>query len=181
VCQERQYAVARPSMLDAVNRALLRPSWAIAGRLRPINRMTASSRRDWRGPGAARASSARAAQHHRVAEAAEQLDRPNTAMLLEIPTRLWEHVTQRHVAADWEFKALTALERATAEADSIPALRKAWRKRNAPSTRLTITFRRPRSACVSRWKPGPRMRRGRTSGLSRRSRPSLANASGKGS
>jgi hypothetical protein len=51
--------------------------------------------------------------------------RPNYAMLLEIPTRLREHAGLRRAAADQEFEALTALERATAEADGIPALRKA--------------------------------------------------------
>jgi hypothetical protein len=50
--------------------------------------------------------------------------RPNYAMLLAIPTRLREHASQRRAAADQEFEALTALERATAEADGIPALRK---------------------------------------------------------
>jgi hypothetical protein len=51
--------------------------------------------------------------------------RPNYAMLLEIPARLREHATQRRAAADREFEALTAIERATAEADGIPALRQA--------------------------------------------------------
>ena len=51
--------------------------------------------------------------------------RPNYAMLLEIPARLREHATQRRAAADREFEALTAIERAAAEADGIPALREA--------------------------------------------------------
>jgi hypothetical protein len=46
-------------------------------------------------------------------------------MLLELPTRLREHATQRRAAADREFEALTAIERATAEADGIPAMRQA--------------------------------------------------------
>jgi DNA repair exonuclease SbcCD ATPase subunit len=51
--------------------------------------------------------------------------RPNYAMLLEIPTRLREHATRMRAAADQEFEALTAIERAAAEADGIPALRQA--------------------------------------------------------
>ena len=51
--------------------------------------------------------------------------RPNYAMLLEIPARLREHATQRRAAADREFEALTAIERAAAEDDGIPALREA--------------------------------------------------------
>ncbi len=62
----------------------------------------------------------------RVARLCQYQDaRPNYAMLLEIPTRLREHAAQRRAAADREFEALTALERATAEADGIPALRQA--------------------------------------------------------
>jgi chromosome segregation ATPase len=61
----------------------------------------------------------------RVARLCNYADaRPNYAMLLEIPTRLREHAVQRRAAADREFDTLTALERATAEADGIPALRK---------------------------------------------------------
>ena len=51
--------------------------------------------------------------------------RPNYAMLLEIPVRLREHATQRRTAAEQEFEALKAIERATAEADGLPALQEA--------------------------------------------------------
>ena len=51
--------------------------------------------------------------------------RPNYAMLLEIPVRLREHATQRRTAAEQEFEALKAIERATAEADGLPMMREA--------------------------------------------------------